>query len=127
MVKLTINGIAVETGNEATVLEAARKAHVHIPTLCSYEGINNIGACRICVVEVDGRRILQTSCTLPVREGMNVRTNTTKIREARKTILELILSEHPEDCQICSKNQNCELQRLAHELGVKDSLEAQTT
>ena len=120
MVKLTINDIAVETGTEETVLEAARKAHVHIPTLCSYEGIHNIGACRICVVEVEGMKTLQASCTLPVREGMKVRTNTPKIREARKTILEFILSEHPEDCQTCSKNQNCELQRLAHELGVRE-------
>jgi iron-only hydrogenase group A len=120
MVKLTINGIEVEAGPEATVLEAARKAHVHIPTLCSYEGIHNVGSCRMCVVEIEGARTLQASCTLPVREGMKVRTNTPKVRDARKMILQFILSEHPEDCQTCSKNQLCELQRLAHELGVRD-------
>jgi len=120
MVKLTIDGITVEVPAGSTVLEAARKANIRIPTLCSYEGISSIGACRLCVVEVERMRNLPTSCTLPVSEGMVVRTNTPQVRDARRTVLQLILSEHPADCQTCSKNQRCELQRLAYELGVRE-------
>ena len=122
MPKLSIDGIDVEVPENTTVLEAAKKVHIHIPTLCSYEGISNVGACRLCTVEVEGMRNLPTSCTLPVRDGMKVRTNTPKIRDARRAIMQLILSEHPADCQICSKNQRCELQRLACELGVREIL-----
>ncbi len=120
MPKVNIDGIDVEVPENTTVLEAAKKAHIHIPTLCSYEGISNVGACRLCTVEVEGMRNLPTSCTLPVRDGMKIYSNTAKVRDARRAIMQLILSEHPADCQTCGKNQKCELQRLAYELGVRE-------
>lgn len=91
-VRVTIDGITVEVPSHYTVLEAAKEAGIDIPTLCYLKEINQIGACRICVVEIEGVRNLQTSCTYPVFDGMKVYTNTAKIREARKLNLELILS-----------------------------------
>jgi len=120
MVKITINKVEIEVPENSTVLDAAKAARVHIPTLCTYPGVSNIGACRLCIVEVEGMKDLPASCTLPVKEGMKVLTNTPKVREARKAILQLILSEHPADCQTCTKNQRCELQRLTFELGVRE-------
>lgn len=117
-VKLTINGIEVEAPQNATILEAAHIAGVRIPTLCYLKDINAIGACRMCVVEVKGARSLATACVYPVEEGMEVLTNTPALRKARKTTLELILSNHRKDCLSCSRSQNCELQELSLEYGV---------
>ena len=119
LVKLTIDGVQVEVPAGSTVLEAAHKAGVIIPTLCWLKDINQIGACRLCVVDVGGRA-LQAACVLPVSEGMVVKTNTPAIREARKINLELLLSNHDKRCLSCVRSQNCELQALCKELGVED-------
>ena len=118
--KLTINHIPVEVEEGATILEAAKVAGVNIPTFCHLDGIQSVGACRVCVVEVDGVHDLVASCVMPAGEGMNVMTNTKRVREARKTVVELLLSEHDGDCQTCNRNYDCELQALARELGITD-------
>ena len=120
MVNLKIDGKDVTVAEGTTVLEAARSANIVIPTLCYLKGVNAIGACRICIVEVKGMRSLQASCVLPVSEGMEVHTNTPKVRVSRKTTMELILSDHDRQCLTCVRNQNCELQTLSEELGVSD-------
>lgn len=121
MVSLTIDGIKVEVPDNTTVLEAARKANIKIPTLCYLKGVNAIGACRMCLVEmIEGGRGLQASCVLPVSNGMVVSTNSKTVQEARKTNLELILSNHEKKCLSCIRNQSCELQKLCEELGVED-------
>ncbi|KYO64795.1 NADH-dependent [FeFe] hydrogenase, group A6 [Thermovenabulum gondwanense] len=119
MVTLTIDGQKVQVPKGTTVLEAARKLGIKIPTLCFLKGINEIGACRMCVVEVKGARNLQASCVYPVSEGMEVLTNTPRVRESRKTTLELLLSDHNLECPTCVRNLNCELQKLSEELGIK--------
>ncbi len=117
-VKLTINGIPVEADKDSTILDAAVKAGVRIPTLCFLKDVNAIGACRMCLVEVKGARGLMASCVTPVAEGMEVQTNTPKLRESRKKTLELTLSNHRMDCLSCTRSTNCELQALAQEYGV---------
>jgi len=120
MVKVMIDGVQIEVPSESTVLDAAKKAGIDIPTLCFLKGINEIGACRICLVEVQGARALQASCVYPVSEGMVVRTNTAEVREARRVTLELILSNHDRKCLTCIRNQNCELQDLAERFHATD-------
>jgi formate dehydrogenase alpha subunit len=122
MIFLTINGQSVQTYKGATVLEAARNAGVNIPTLCHLADLTPEGSCRICVVEVEGARGLVTACTYPVSEGMIVRTNSAAIREARKSVVELLLANHPQECLTCQRNLDCELQTLANKLGVRESL-----
>ena len=117
MVSLKINNIPVKVPEGTTILEAANKIGVKIPTLCFMKDINAIGACRICVVEVKGARSSCAACVYPVSEGMEVFTDTPKIRESRKTTLELILSDHNKDCLSCDRNMHCELQKLAYEYG----------
>ncbi len=119
MITLTIDDLKVEVERGATVLDAARKANIRIPTLCFLKEINEIGACRMCVVET-GARTLQAACVLPATQGMEVKTNTRRVRHARKTVLELILSNHDKKCLSCIRSQNCELQKLALELEVDD-------
>ena len=118
MLNVKVNGIAVSVPKGATILEAARAAGVEIPTLCFMKEKNEIGACRICVVEATGARGLVTACVYPVTEGMEIQTNTAKVREARKTTLELILSTHDQNCLSCARSTNCELQKLCLEYGV---------
>ena len=125
MVNVTINGIAVSVPKGSTILQAARAAGVDVPTLCYLKEINEIAACRICVVEAAemrgatlGPARVVTACVYPVSEGMQVRTNTEKIRHARKNTLELILSTHDRSCLSCKKTGVCELQRLCIEYGV---------
>jgi len=117
-VRLTINGIPVEAPKGATILEAATQAGIRIPTLCYLKEINAIGACRMCLVEVKGGRGLMASCVTPVTEGMEVTTNSPKLRESRKMTLELTLSNHRTDCLSCARSTNCELQDLCREYGV---------
>ena len=119
-VNITIDGVKVEVEDNLTVLEAARIAGIEIPTLCFLKDINKIGACRICLVEVEGARGLQASCSYPVSEGLVVRTNTKNVLEARKSTLEVILSNHRKDCLSCSRNTDCELQALAEKMQVGD-------
>ena len=119
MITLTIDGIEVQAPQGSTVLEAARLAGIRIPTLCFLKDINEIGACRMCVVD-SGARSLQAACVLPAANGMKVKTNTPQIREYRRNILELLLSTHEKKCLSCVRSQNCELQALCKELGVED-------
>ena len=120
MVNLKINGIDVSVPEGSTILDAARKIGIEIPTLCFMKKINEIGACRICIVEAnEGRGFRQvTACVYPVSEGMEVLTNTDKIQKARKTTLELILSVHDKSCLSCLRSTNCELQKLCRDYGV---------
>lgn len=120
MINLTIDGVKVSVPEGSTVLEAAKSAGIYIPTLCYLKDINEIGACRMCLVEIKGARALAASCVMPASEGMEVRTNTPKLREARKVNLELLLSNHNRECTTCVRSENCELQTLCKELGVKD-------
>ena len=120
LIKLNIDGHDVEVEEGTTILEAAKKVNIDIPTLCFLKEINEIGDCRICVVEVEGKRGFATSCIQKVEEGMKVHTNTEKVIQARKTVLDLILSNHDRECLTCVRNGNCELQRLAQEFGVTD-------
>ncbi len=120
MPTLTIDGMPVEVPEGTTVLQAARQADVKIPTLCYLEDVQSIGACRVCLVEVEGARTLVASCSQPATDGMVVKTNTGRVREARRTVLELLLSEHDGNCQVCSRSADCELRSLADELGIGD-------
>ena len=119
MVSLTIDGIKVQVPAGTTVLEAARSANIQIPTLCYLKDVNQIGACRMCLVDT-GARALAAACVMPVSDGMVVKTNTPAIREARKVTLELLLSNHDRSCLTCVRSRNCELQTLAKDLGVAD-------
>lgn len=118
MINLTIDRRPVSVEPGTTILEAARQNGIRIPTLCYLKEINQIGACRMCLVEVEGARGLQTACTVPCTEGMVVTTNSQKVREARKLVLELLLSDHNIECPTCVRASNCELQQLSQELGV---------
>ena len=115
-----MNRIEVECPAGSTVLEAARLAGVTIPTLCYMKDVNEIGACRMCVVEVKGARTLVTACVYPINEGMEVWTNTPKVVESRKKTLQLLLSNHRKECLSCVRSGNCELQQLCRDLGVTD-------
>lgn len=118
MVKLTIDSIPVEVKEGTTILEAARSLGIGIPSLCYVKGLNEIGACRVCVVEVDGMESLVTSCKKTVEEGMTVYTNSPRVREARKVNVELILSQHDCRCASCVRSGNCTLQTIANDLGI---------
>ena len=125
MVKLTIDNKPVEVAEGTTILKAARQAGINIPTLCYFElaGMkfeNKPGGCRVCVVEVEGRRNLAPACATDVMEGMVVHTNSPRVINARRTVVELILSDHPNDCLQCEKSGDCELQALAVKLGIRE-------
>jgi len=119
-VSLTINGKSMNVEAGMSVLEAAKEHNIHIPHLCYLEGVHQIGACRICVVEIEGARTLQASCLVPVSEGMVVRTNTEPVRKARKMLYELMLSDHPRNCLSCTRNQNCEFQKLGELIQISE-------
>jgi predicted molibdopterin-dependent oxidoreductase YjgC len=114
-VTLTINNQRVVAEEGSTILEAARGAGIHIPTLCHHPDLSNVGACRMCVVSVEKARGLQTACTTPALEGMLVDTESQEARETRKFVLEMLLSDHPNACMLCEVNGDCELQDLAYE------------
>jgi NADH-quinone oxidoreductase subunit G/NADP-reducing hydrogenase subunit HndD len=117
---ITINGEPVQADPGMSVLQAAQAAGVKVPTLCFHPDLHPMGACRVCLVEIEGERVLQPSCTFPVREGMVVQTHSPTVRQARRTVVELLLSDHPSDCTSCSRNKTCELQTLAEELGIRE-------
>lgn len=119
-ITIKINGRTVTAPAGSTILEAARLADIEIPTLCFLKEINEIGACRICVVEVKGARTLMASCVYPISEGMEVWTNTPQVLDSRKKTLQLLLSNHERKCLSCVRSANCELQALCRELGVDD-------
>ena len=118
-VELTIDGKVVRGESGQTVLEVAEANGIHIPTLCHHPLLPVSGACRVCVVDVGRKDRLEASCTLPISDGMNVETENERVREARRTVVELILSAHPADCMTCEQNGRCELQDLAYELGIE--------
>ena len=120
MVNIKINNMPLSVPKGISILEAARTAGIEIPTLCYLKKINEIGACRICMVEVKGARSLVTACVYPVNEGMEIFTNTERVRKSRKTTLELILSTHDRKCLSCIRSGTCELQQLCKEFGVDD-------
>ena len=121
MVNLTIDGIKVSVPEGSTILQAAKEVGVKIPTLCHHPDQAVKANCRVCVCEVEGNRLLAAACAQPVMEGMVIKTRTPKVIEARKTILELILAHHPQDCLNCIRNGNCELQDLANEYFIRDN------
>ncbi|MCQ2445974.1 MAG: 2Fe-2S iron-sulfur cluster-binding protein, partial [Clostridia bacterium] len=120
MINVTIDGITVSVPEGSTVLEAARAANVNIPTLCYLKDVQQIGACRLCLVEASGTRGLGAACVLPATDGMVVKTNTENIREQRRINLELLLANHNRECTSCIRSENCEFQALCREYGVKD-------
>ncbi|NQT50519.1 iron hydrogenase small subunit [bacterium] len=120
MIAIEVNGRRIEAHEEETILSALRRAGIHVPTLCHMDGLPPSGACRLCVVEVEGARNLVPSCAFPVAQGMRVHTHSPRVTRARRTIIELLLASHPDDCLYCVRNRRCELQRLAEELGVRE-------
>ena len=116
--QVNINGKVVEAREGQTILQAAQDFNIYIPSLCYLEGIHQFGGCRMCMVEVEGMRNLVASCMVKVKDGMVVRTNTAKVRQARKINCELLLSDHPQDCLSCERSGQCELQTLARTLGI---------
>src|SRR4030043_192999 len=122
MISLSINNQRVSVQPGTTVLDAARRLNINIPTLCNHPDLCVAGNCRVCVVEQTGARTLIAACAMPAAEGMDIHTNTLKVRNARKHIVELLLSEHRSDCTKCYKNQKCELQALANEFALSDTI-----
>jgi len=118
MISLEINNKKIEVPEGTSVLEAARMSGIHIPTLCYIQNCEAKGACRVCLVQVEGAKNLMASCATPAKEGMKVMTNTPEVRNARKFVVELLLSEHDGDCKTCDRNDDCELQRMAREMGI---------
>ena len=118
MVRIKINNREIEVEDNVTILQAAKENNIKIPTLCHYPDLHIKSECRICVVEIEGQRGLKTSCSTPVKEGMSIKTNSPKVLNARKTITELILSNHDANCTACVRNMNCELQSLSNRLGI---------
>ena len=121
MVNLSINNVKVSVEENTSILSAAKKYSMNIPTLCFYEDLNIKSDCRVCVVEVEGKKGLVSACSTPVGEGMIVQTNSPRVLNARKTIVELILSNHDTNCTTCVKNMKCELQSLARNLGIDEN------
>ena len=129
-ITITINGKQVEVPQGSTILDAAKKLDIHIPTLCYCPDVgcgvaNKPASCRLCLVEATGirgpRKILAPACATPVAPNMEVWTNSARAMKARRTVLELLLSDHPQNCLTCAKNQECELQKLAAEFGIRES------
>jgi len=119
-IKIEINNIPLEVEKGTIILNAAKEIGIKIPTLCYLEGIQNPGSCRLCVVEVEGAATLLPACITEVAEGMKIKTNSKRVRNARKVLLELLLSSHPWECNTCDRNQDCELQTLAEEYGIRE-------
>jgi len=117
---ITLNNKEVWANPGETILTVAQREGVHIPTLCYLKNLSPTGSCRICVVEVEGQRSLVPSCAFPVSEGMKIQTNSPEVRRARKTIVELLIANHPQDCLVCVRNGNCELQNLSEQYEVRD-------
>ena len=118
MIKIEVNNRTIEAEPGESILSALKRAGISVPTLCYMENLFPTGACRMCVVEVEGQRNLIPSCAFPVAEGMKIQTHSPRVVRARKTIVELLLADHPDDCLFCVRNQSCELQGLSSELGI---------
>lgn len=122
MVKLTIDGTEIEVPKGTTIMDAAETLGIHIPRLCYHPDLSLEGACRVCIVEVKEMPFYMASCSVQVWEGMDVMTNSPEIRQARRDIIELLLENHPMDCQTCERNRHCELQTLAYDMGIRERL-----
>ena len=120
MIHLTVNGFDVEVAEGSTILEAALSAEIRIPTLCKHPDLPTVGACGICVVKVEGFPNMVRACSTPVQEGMSVVTHDPELVSVRRTILELILSTHPNECLTCGRHGTCELQQLAKDFGIRE-------
>lgn len=120
LVKVTVDGKTVSVPKDFTVIEAAAKAGINIPHLCYHPELSKVGACRVCIVDIEHARALGAACTYPVADGMVVHTNTPVVRDTRKLVVELLLANHPQDCFTCQKNTNCELQTIAADLGIRE-------
>ena len=120
MPSLTIDHKTISVTDGTSLLEAARQAGIQVPSLCYLKKVQAIGSCRVCLVEVEGAKTLMASCVTPAFEGMKVHTNSPRVRKARKSIVELILSDHEGDCQTCDRNGDCELQSVARDLGIRE-------
>ena len=118
MINIEVNGQNIQARKGETILSALKREGIKVPTLCHVEGLPPTGACRMCVVEIEGYRNLVPSCSQPIAEGMKIQTHSPRAVKARKTIVELLLANHPDDCLYCVRNGNCDLQSLAEELGV---------
>ncbi len=121
MIELTINGRHVEAPDGSTIMQAAELVGIKIPSLCKYKDIHAIGACRVCVVEVEGAKNLQASCVVKATNGMVVNTNSERVRAARKILYDLMISDHPKECMTCNRNRTCELQQLGYTLGIEET------
>lgn len=119
--KITIyfNGKPYEIDSEQTIMQAADRLGFRIPSLCYHPRLSIEGACRVCIVQVEGMKNYVASCSYPISDGMKIWTNTDELRRARRDIVELILDNHPEDCHVCERDGNCELQRLAYAMGIR--------
>jgi formate dehydrogenase alpha subunit len=126
-IRLTIDGQEVEARKGMTVLEAAQGAGIYIPTLCADPDLEPYAGCRLCVVEVEGRRDLVTACTMPARDGMVVHTETPAVNKVRRGVVELLIADHPSNCLTCPSNQQCELQKVAAYLGITEERFRKTT
>jgi len=122
MITLEVDGRTIEANEGETILAALKRSGVHVPTLCHMEGLPPSGACRLCVVELEGAPNLVPSCSFPVAAGMKIKSKTPKVTEAHRTIVELLLSSHPDDCLYCTRSGKCDLQSLAQELGIRQRL-----
>jgi NADH-quinone oxidoreductase subunit G/NADP-reducing hydrogenase subunit HndD len=120
MVSLTINNRKIKCEDDLTIIQAAKQNGINIPSFCYLEGVHEIGSCRVCVVEVEGAKTLQASCMAKVREGMVVKTNTEQVRKARKVVYELLMSDHNQNCLICSRSGSCEFQELGEILRINE-------
>ena len=122
MIKAIINGIPVEVEDGKTILDAARSVQVKIPTLCHHPDVEASAACGLCVVKIKGSNKMLRACSTPIEEGMDIITHDPEIVETRRTVLELILSAHPNDCLKCGRNNNCELQTLVADFGINEEV-----
>ncbi|MFZ5518512.1 MAG: NADH-dependent [FeFe] hydrogenase, group A6 [Candidatus Zhuqueibacterota bacterium] len=120
MIQIDVNNKKIEAEKGETILSALKRAGITIPTLCYFEKLAPVGRCRVCVVEVEGRKDLVPACSFPVSEGMRIKTHSPRVLETRKNLVELMLSNHPDDCLFCVRNGNCDLQKLAEDLGVRN-------
>ncbi|MGA1449395.1 MAG: 2Fe-2S iron-sulfur cluster-binding protein, partial [Candidatus Nanopelagicales bacterium] len=119
-VTLTVDGQAITVPAGTSVMRAAKMLETSIPKLCATDSLNSFGSCRLCVVEIDGRKGTPASCTTPVEDGMVVRTQTQKVEKIRKNVMELYISDHPLDCLTCPANGDCELQDMAGVVGLRE-------
>ncbi len=119
MIQIEVNERPIKAETGETILSAIRRVGVNVPTLCFHENLSPVGRCRICVVEVEGRQDMVPACSFPVSEGMRIRTHSKRVLQTRRNLLELMLSNHPDDCLFCVRNGNCDLRQLADELGIR--------